>query len=127
MLFLAEVINHAPFKIEKVHTDNGTEFTSKGLNNHGPSYETSFAECLLALGIKYYRIQPGKPWQNGRVECQHRLDRERFYNRVKFSSLEEAQMLLAKYSEESNNYYRPSCGGKRAMEMLTEFQKGTAE
>lgn len=124
MLFMAEVYEQAPFKIEKVQTDNGSEFTSKYLNNHGPDYETPFEQYLTMMRIHYYRIQPGKPWQNGRVECQHRLDRERFYRRIRFSSLEEAQELLAKYNEESNNYYRPSRGGKSAMEQLREFQIG---
>lgn len=127
MLFMAEVMKHAPFKVVKVQTDNGSEFTSKYLNNHGPEYETPFEQYLRMARIKYYRIQPGKPWQNGRVECQHRLDRERFYNRITFSSLEEARELLEKYSEESNRYYRPSRGGKSAMEQLMEYQKGDAK
>jgi len=124
MLFMAEVMKHAPFMIVKVQTDNGSEFTSKYLKNHGQDYETPFERYVRITNMKYNRIQPGKPWQNGRVECQHRLDRERFYRRIQFSSLEEAQNLLEKYTKESNRYYRPSRGGKSAMEQLMEYQKG---
>ena len=124
MLFMADATKHAPFEIVKVQTDNGSEFTSKYLKNHGPDYETPFEQYLRIAGIKYYRIQRGKPWQNGRVECQHRLDRERFYRRIQFSSLEEAQNLLENYNKESNRYYRPSRDGKSAMEQLMEYEKG---
>ena len=59
--FLDELIKAAPFRINRVKTDNGSEFTSKYLKNHD-AHETLFEARLLMEGIKYYRIQPGKPW-----------------------------------------------------------------
>ena len=116
--FLVELIRCAPFRIKKVQTDNGSEFTSKYMNNHGSEYQTPFEMYLQAAGIKYYHIQPGKPWQNGRVECQHRLDKERFYNRLAIMSLEQGNANLEAYNRESNHYVRLCLGGKSAMEKI---------
>lgn len=122
MQFLMELIQCVPFPIKKIHTDNGSEFTSKYLNNHGPDYDTPFEVCLKAKEIKYQRIPSGKPWQNGRVECQHRLDRERFYSHLTMTSLEQANELLDQYNQEANRYVRHCLDGKSANEKLHSFQ-----
>ena len=122
MEFLTALIERAPFTIKKVQTDNGSEFTSKYLKNHGDDYETPFEVCLQAKGIKYYRILPGKPWQNGRVECQHRLDKERFYAHLTITSLKRANEALERYNQESNLYKRHCLEGMSAEEKLRSFQ-----
>ena len=95
--FMIEVIAHAPFAIQHIQTDNGAEFTSKYLNNH-EGRDTPFEVYLETRGISYYCIQPGKPWQNGRVECQHRLDKERFYGHLIMDSLEDGEKQLEQYN-----------------------------
>ena len=75
-----------------------------------------------AKGIKYYRILPGKPWQNGRVECQHRLDKERFYAHLTITSLKQANEALERYNQESNLYKRHCLEGMSAEEKLRSFQ-----
>ncbi len=108
--FIAEVIQHAPFKIKHIQTDNGAEFTSKYLNNHG-GRDTPFETFLKAKGIGYYRIQPGRPWQNGRVECQQGLDKERFYGHLVMDSLEDGQRQLERYNEASNHWAKMCLNG----------------
>ena len=117
---IIEVIRHAPFRIKHIQTDNGAEFTSKYLKNH-EGRDTPFEVYLKAQGISYYRIQPGKPWQNGRVECQHRLDKERFYGHLVMDSLEDGAKLLAQYNAESNHWAKRCLNGGSPVEMLTRI------
>lgn len=116
--FLDELIKAAPFKISRVKTDNGSEFTSKYLKNHD-AHETLFETRLLMEGIKYYRIQPGKPWQNGKVESQHRLDQERFYDCLRMNDLEDGQCQLAIYNKESRQFSKSCLKGRSPMDVLT--------
>lgn len=118
--FLYELIKVAPFRITCVKTDNGSEFTNKYLKNHD-AYETLFEVGLLAEGIKYYRIQPGKPWQNGKVESQHRLDQERFYDCLRMNDLEDGQQQLAVYDEQSRHLAKRCLKGKSPMAALAEM------
>lgn len=105
---------------------SGKEDRNDGaVNNHGKQYVTKFELCLFALGIEYKRNDPGCPWQNGQVECQHRIDRERFYNNgFVMKSLEEGRKKLAEYNRLSNLYYRPCLAGRNSMEMLAILKTG---
>jgi transposase InsO family protein len=40
-----------------IRTDNGSVFTSQ-----------AFSKAMAAAGIRHVRSEPGKPWQNGRIE-----------------------------------------------------------
>jgi len=115
--FLDELIKTAPFQILRVKTDNGSEFTNKYLKNHD-AHETLFEMRLLAEGIKYYRIQPGKPWQNGKVESQHRLDQERFYDCMQMESLEDGRHQLAAYDEQSHQFSKRCLNGRNPIDVL---------
>lgn len=101
--FMAEVIKRAPFMIKRIHTDNGSEFTNKYLKYH-EEHETPFEALLASQDIHYYRIKPGKSWQNGRVECQQRLDKERFYSNIQMDDLDDGQRQLDAYNEQSNHW-----------------------
>ncbi len=121
--FIRRLHMSAPFQIKKVQTDNGSEFTSKYLKNHGPDYLTCFESYLLSADIRYYQIPKGKPWHNGRVECTHRLDRERFYNRLEIKSLDQANHELEIYNIEFNQYPRKCMKWKNATTMVQEYNK----
>ncbi len=56
-----------PFKIERVQTDNGSEFQS------------AFHLHLLDQGVEHHYIRPRTPRLNGKVERSHRIDAEEFY------------------------------------------------
>ena len=89
-LFMSDVMIHAPFRINKVQTDNGTEFTLSDLEKKNPkekNKKTPFEELLMDNGIEHHLNEKGKPWQNGFVESQHRLDREWFYAHIRITSV----------------------------------------
>ena len=119
-VFMIRLLEIAPFSIERVKTDNGSEFTNKYLKNH-EDHDTMFEILLKQEGIKYTRIQPGKPWQNGKVESQHRLDDEWFYSNVIFKDYEDACEKLKEYNERSACYSRMCLKGKNPLEMLACF------
>ena len=57
--FMVEVIKNAPFKINRIQTDNGSEFSNAYMKNH-EGRKTPFEVLLEMQGIGYYRIKPGK-------------------------------------------------------------------
>jgi transposase InsO family protein len=65
--FIDHVLSKLPFKVEKVQTDNGSEFGQ------------SFHWHLLDKGIGHIRVRPATPRLNGKVERSHRIDSEEFY------------------------------------------------
>ena len=54
--FLLKLIQHAPFPIREVQTDNGCEFTNRLLVIKS-KHLTMFEKALEELGILYHRIQ----------------------------------------------------------------------
>jgi len=72
--------------VEVLKTDNGPEFVN---NQVETKEETIFEKTLKLLGIKHRRTRPYSPWQNGKVEKNHRIDGERFYLKNEFTSVEE--------------------------------------
>jgi transposase InsO family protein len=65
--FIDHVLSKLPFAIERVQTDNGSEFGA------------SFHWHLLDKGVDHVRIKPRTPRLNGKVERSHRIDSEEFY------------------------------------------------
>lgn len=107
---MIELILHCPFHITKVQTDNGSKFTSEYLRNHRRGYKTSFEKLLACYQIVYQKNDPGSPWQNGNVECLHRLDRERFYTHRRVLNIQEANRMMDQYNDLTNACYCPSRG-----------------
>lgn len=92
--FLERVINHVPFQIRGIKTDNGSIFTNRysgAYRRHSMGRTHAFDQCCKRNNITHYLIDPGKPAQNGKVERSHRTDREEFWNYVSFSSLDELE------------------------------------
>jgi hypothetical protein len=100
--FLLNLIKKAPFPIKLIQTDNGTEWTNALLVVKA-THKTLFEDALLKLGIEYKRIRIATPRHNGRVERQHGLDMDRFYNKNKFYSLKDAEQKVAAYNKYSNS------------------------
>ena len=110
--FLIKLIQHAPFPIREVQTDNGCEFTNRLLVIKS-KHLTMFEKALEELGILYHRIQIATPRHNGKVERQHRQDEARFYKQMRMFNLEDGRKQLAVYQKKSNNYIK-SCLGMRS-------------
>ena len=101
MIFLQQLVRIFPFKICKVQTDNGFEFT-KRFARAKEGDKTLFEEQLQAYDIEYQRIRPYTPGHNGKVERSHRKDNEYFYALNQFDSLEDFRRKLANWNEFSN-------------------------
>ena len=90
--FLDMFLKAAPFKVECIQTDNGSEFTKRLLKDEEDL--TLFEEKLRKYGIRHKLIKPRTPRHNGKVERSHRKDNERFYATHSFYSLQDFRIQL---------------------------------
>ena len=117
--FLLSLVEHAPFMIREVQTDNGSEFTKRLMSND-PNDKTLFEQELERMGIIYHRIRPATPRHNGKVERQHRIDEMRFYRHMRMYSLEDGRRQLARYQRQSNNIIM-TCLGMRSPNQVLQL------
>jgi transposase InsO family protein len=104
--FLTALVETAPFKIQGVKTDNGSIFTNRYVGAYkstGKRKNHIFDSTCRGHKIIHYLIQPGKPAQNGKVERSHRTDREEFWDRITFSSLQDLEHKQQVYLNWYNN------------------------
>lgn len=113
--FLENLEKEIGFKIEKIQSDNGKEFT-----NAENGKKTLFELKLEEMGIEYQTTRPYSPWQNGKVERSHRLD-SRYYLGKKFKSLEKLKKSVKKYCSRYNNITRKVLKHKSPNEVLKEY------
>lgn len=105
--FLLEFVRKAPFKVQSIQVDGGSEFMAE------------FEDACAQLGIPLIVLPPKKPTYNGGVERGNRTFREEFYERHDLladsvgSMQYELNKALIKY-----NTFRPH----RALKGLTPMQ-----
>ena len=88
------------YKPKEIQTDNGVEFTW----NQGKIKKIHPLDKLCIVeDIYHHKIKPRTPRHNGKVERSHRSDNERFYNTLKFYSLEDLRYQAKLYLKRSNN------------------------
>ena len=118
--FLDMFLKAAPFKVECIQTDNGTEFTKRLLKDKEDL--TLFEEKLRKYGIRHKLIKPRTPRHNGKVERSHRKDNERFYATHSFYSLQDFRKQLKAYNRKDyNNFPMRPLGWKSPSEVLHSF------
>lgn len=88
------------YKPKEVQTDNGIEFT---YNQSKIKKLHLLDELCIKENIYHHKIKPRTPRHNGKVERSHRNDNERFYNYLKFYSLEDLRYQAKLYLKRSNN------------------------
>ena len=121
MCFLQQLTRRFPFKIHKVQTDNGTEFT-KRFQAADEENLTLFERELKRLDIVHRKIFVPIPQDNnGKVERSHRKDDEEFYASHTFYSFEDLKMQLARRNREYNNFPMRPLGWKSPREALSLF------
>lgn len=118
--FLIELIKRCPFPIREIQTDNGTEFT-KALISNDPNDKSLFELKLEEYDILYHRIRIATPRHNGKVERQHRIDQQRFYDRLRMFSLEDGRKQLAVYQKKSNDYIKHCLGLRSPNQVLEDY------
>lgn len=94
-----------------IRSDNGSEFIAQGLKS-----------WLSDSGVGVMYIEPGSPWQNPFVESLNGRLRDECLNRELFTSLVEAQVILAEWRIEYN-YERPhgSLNGRTPAQVYEKF------
>lgn len=115
--FLEEFIQQAPFKIESIQVDGGSEFMKE------------FEETCSALGIALFVLPPKRPQWNGGVERGNRIFREEFYARkdILSNSLDSLRAALFKAISKYNTY-RPhsNLNGLTPMQYIRNQYPGAA-
>lgn len=94
--FLQDLLHKAPFPIESIQVDGGSEFMKE------------FEEACAENNIKLFVLPPKRPQWNGGVERGNRIFREEFYSRKDIipDSIQGLRFELAK-SLDKYNSYRP--------------------
>ncbi len=80
--FLDQVLDHVPFPIQRLQTDNGTEFLAYKVR-----------DPLFALRIKHRPIPPRTPHLNGQVERTQKTVLDEFYATTSLASVSLADDL----------------------------------
>jgi len=99
--FLRKLVNFYPFKIQKVQTDNGLEYTWR-LNPEIKKIHHFTIQCKL-FHIAHILIPPASPTFNSKVERTHRIDKEELWNRREFKSFRSMQKALRAYVYKFNH------------------------
>ena len=97
-IFFESLINHCPFKIHKILTDNGAQFTYKLLAKHlkpkdGRTHK--FDEICNKNNIEHRLTQFRHPWTNGLVERMNRTIKEATTKIYFYENLDELKKHLA--------------------------------
>nr|WP_027927470.1 IS481 family transposase [Amycolatopsis benzoatilytica] len=116
--FLDYVLSQLPFAVEKIQTDNGTEFG------------TQFHWHVLDKGIGHVYIKPRTPHLNGKVERSHRIDAEEFYRLLDGVVIDDVNVFNSRLKEWQDyyNYDRPHGGlyGQTPYERLRQKTQTTS-
>jgi len=108
------------FKIEKVLTDNGFEFTNKYCSGVKDSTIHKFDELCEQLEIEHRTTKPNTPKTNGMVERVNRTIKENTIYSTQYKSLEEMKEDLVKFMK-YYNLYRLHTSLKKELKVRTPF------
>jgi transposase InsO family protein len=102
--FMRELLRVVPFKIKRLQTDNGSEFTNIFAKKLAHAKKHILDEICEDNGIIKKLIPPGEKELNGLVERSHRQDDNQLYNTIKPTNLQEFANILKDYCEWNNEY-----------------------
>lgn len=116
--FVMKAINYFGYVPKTIQTDNGQEFTiiRESKKKH------IFDDLCEKLGIEHKLIKPRTPRHNGKVERSHRNDNERFYQYLKFFSLDDLNYQMKLYLKRSNNIPSSSLKWKTPLQKRQELE-----
>ena len=85
-----------------IRSDNGPEFCAEAVES-----------WLNRLAVNTLFIEPGSPWENGYVESQGGKLKNELLNAERFTTLKEAQVLIALWRDHYNRHRPHSLLGYR--------------
>ena len=116
--FVKRAIIYFGYAPETIQTDNGGEFSHSAKTKRIHPFDL----MCMQLNINHKTIRPRTPWHNGKVERSHRNDQERFYNHLKFYSLEDLQLQMKRYLRRSNHIPMSVLGWRSPVEKRQELE-----
>jgi transposase len=125
--FVEELMRYVPFKIKRLQTDNGVEFTSKYQSHPDGPHEHVLERICRQYGIRHVLIPPGEKELQGLVERNHRQDDEELYHRIKPFDVVELNVILKAHTEWCNSRRRrKALGWKTSNEYLAQCKESEA-
>lgn len=111
--FLSKVINHFPFEIYKILTDNGKEFTDRFNNKRKkPTGNHIFDITCLNNSIEHRLTAPYTPKTNGMVERVNKKVVDNVLDRITFKSIDEMKQSIFHYFYSYNYHIKHSSIGR---------------
>jgi len=105
--FLNEIIDFFPFKINKILTDNGKEFTDKfHKGKKRPSGNHIVDVICNKNNIEHRLTKPYTPKTNGMIERFNRRIQENVLDKFKFENVKELKKSIFRYLQEYNFYIK---------------------
>jgi transposase InsO family protein len=92
--FLRNLIKAVPYKINKVLTDNGIQFTN---HHHKNAFTHIFERICNEHHIEHRKTNVKHPWTNGQVERMNRTLKEATVNSFHYASHDELKQHLHAY------------------------------
>ena len=120
-IFLNNVIKDCPYKINKILTDNGIQFTYALLATHlrpKNNKTHSFDEVCHKNNIEHRLTKFKHPWTNGQVEVMNRVIKQHTTKRYHYDDIGQLKQHLAAFLL-VYNYQRPL----KALKYKTPYEK----
>jgi transposase InsO family protein len=113
--FMLDALEFFPFKIHRVLTDNGAEFTNR-FNKRWPKAKLKihpFDAALAAAGIAHRLTKPYTPKTNGMVERFNRLIKDNTLGKARYDSQQKLEADMLSWNGLYNLHRRHSSLGRR--------------
>jgi transposase len=126
--FLEKMMERVPFKIEKIQSDNGVEFTFRFVSHLDEPKKHSMEIFCENNGIRHKLIPVGEKELQGLVERSNRQDKDELYHRIRPPGIKEFRQELEKHCERVNKKRLRKClGWKSSLEWLEDYYKRTEQ
>jgi len=122
--FLARCVAFFPFRIHRLLTDNGKEFTLQGFRNRwGATRQVHpFRQACQSQGIRHRTTKVKHPWTNGLVENAIRQIQRGTVWQEHYPSWPALEVALERFQWSWNLFHRHrSLGGKRPYQVVLEW------
>jgi len=125
--FMNALIEVCPFKIKRLQTDHGIEFTYKFMPHLQENTVHPLEHFCKVYGIEKKLIPVGEKEINGLVERSHRQDDNELYETIRPANVLHLNQILRKHTRWLNqSRRRKPLGWKTANEILLDFKQSNS-